>query len=356
MQVVGALAAAVVCHEAGHFFCARSVGLPSLEFSLGFGPQVLSLGRDAGGTEFSLRALPIGGYVRFNDAKTIRLEDGTMVNEFEALPPLARIWVLAGGVLANMVTAWSTLVASISTIGISRRDPLPGIKVEALSEEAAARTGLHVNDVLLRIGSRDLNAPNQSVQQTVDYIRQLPAQKTVEVLVDRGGQQVTLNVQTITDPNTGLQRLGATIQANYSKVMVKVGSVMEAAGAATDTVERLISDDWQALQGLFNGGGGAEFVGPVGMVQNGQQLASSEGLIGLVLFFVGVNLNLAVINALPIPSLDGGRAFFVLVEQVTRKRLEESRKQDVEYLFILLVLAGVLSLTAKDITKLFVDK
>eukprot|EP00913_Durusdinium_trenchii_P019892 g18699.t1 len=122
---------------------------------------------------------------------------------------------------------------------------------------------------------------------------------------------------------------------------------------AEDVFTRLLDEQFRALQGILTGVGSAEILGPVGIVQQGEELVASEGLIGVFIFFVTINLNLAFINALPLPALDGGKAFFVLVEQVLGRRVDERKKQDIELAFVLLVLLGLASLTVKDVSRLF---
>jgi len=353
LTVLATLAAAIVCHEAGHFLCARSVGLRAQEFALGFGPEVVNFGEDAGGTSFVLRAFPVGGYVRFDEAKTVKLKDGEFVNEFEAMPAPARLWVLAGGVMANMVAAYTSLTAAAITVGVPKKEPLPGIRVESVGEEAFARTGLEEDDVLLRVGSMDLNTTAADVRETVDFIRGLPAQSPVQLLVERGSEQLRLDAMPLTDPETGMQRLGVMINSNTQETLVKAASLPEAGGIAGEFVSRLLGEQVKALQNLVSGSGPGEVVGPVGIVRQGEELASAEGLIGLGIFFVTVNLNLALVNALPVPALDGGKAAFVLLEQVIGTRVDERKKEDLELTFVFIVIVALLSLTAKDIAKIF---
>eukprot|EP00929_Paragymnodinium_shiwhaense_P109476 TRINITY_DN75919_c0_g1_i1.p1 TRINITY_DN75919_c0_g1~~TRINITY_DN75919_c0_g1_i1.p1 ORF type:complete len:506 (-),score=97.32 TRINITY_DN75919_c0_g1_i1:39-1556(-) len=359
VSVVGTLALALVCHESGHYFCAKSVKLPSEEFGLGFGPELVNFGTDSAGTTFLIRSIPIGGYVKFNDKKTVAVGDGevaTMVTEFDALPPPARLWVLSGGVLANLASAWAVLFTAGMTSGFPRSEPKPGILVSEVKGEAIARTGLQQGDVLMRIGDLDLSEPGQRVGPTVDFIHKLAPKVPVELIVQRASEQVKLDVLPLSDPN-GQQRLGVLINSNVEKLLAKTTDPAEAAAVALQTMQQMLGDQLAGLSsvvGSIGGGssGGGEVVGPVGMVQQGEQLAASEGLLGLAIFFVSINLNLALLNALPVPSLDGGRAVFVVLEALQGKRLDEQKRVDIESAFILLVLIFIAGLTFKDVSKL----
>lgn len=355
LAVVLAVALAVLCHESGHFLCARTVSLRSEEFSLGFGPQLVSLGRDASGTEFSLRLLPIGGYVRFGEEKSEQLSDGTMVTEFDAKATPERLLVLSGGILGNLATAWLSLSATSLTLGVPHNLPLPGVKVVGdVSAEALQRTGLNQGDILLRIGGLDVNAPSQDINSVVDFIHQLPAKTPVELLVRRAEKELPLSAFTIEDPTTGMQRLGIQIVANSERVLDKASDLASAAGIASRLMTELLQEQLKVLQGLFAGGQGrGEVLGPVGIITRGEQLTGEDGLAGLVLFFVSMNLNLAMINALPVPALDGGKALVVVLEQAFGIRLNEEQKNLVDSLSATLILALLFGLTFNDVSNIF---
>mmetsp|Transcript_136705 Transcript_136705/g.380968 ORF Transcript_136705/g.380968 Transcript_136705/m.380968 type:complete len:603 (-) Transcript_136705:128-1936(-) len=434
------LSMAIFCHESGHFLCARSVDLPAAEFSLGFGPELLTSdsastseapedvvefkdaendtvrlerltndlrvlvngediwrgvptfdqstgSMDCGGqgsckvphesrdivgemlqsaasaqadasrnpkdTIFALRLLPIGGYVQFDERKTVKLADGSMVNQLEALPVLAQLWVYAGGVLANISVAFTTLCIAALTSGVPRSEPRPGIRVASLGEDDVLRTGLNAKDIMLRIGDLDLHAPGQSVPATIDFIHSLPAGQPVRVLVERAGKEFPLDIVPITDAKSGLQRLGVSITTNTERVLGKSHDFLEAAGIAAGTIQQQLGEQLAALKSVLSfSGGSGEVVGPVGIIKQGSDLTEAEGLIGLLMFFVTVNLNLALINALPVPALDGGKIAFAIAGTILGKPVSEERKQQVESVFIVLVLAGLASLTLKDIVKI----
>jgi len=303
-------------------------------------------------TEFTLRALPIGGYVRFSEDKRVQLEDGTMVTKFDSLPAPAQLWVLAGGVLANMVVAWTSVAVAAVTTGVPETMPLPGIRVEDVSEEAFRRTGLVANDVVLRVGGLDLSAPGQSTKSFVSFIQALPSQEAVSVTLQRAGRELSLDVLPVVDPQTGLQKLGVMVNTNSEQLTTRAGDLVEAAGVASGVVQRMLGEQLTALQGLFVGASG-ELIGPVGIMKQGADMTETQGLIGLIVFFISVNLNLALLNALPVPALDGGKAAFVIAGEASGRPVDQKTKEDIETFFVLAVALGLASLTVKDVTKVF---
>ena len=104
------------------------------------------------------------------------------------------------------------------------------------------------------------------------------------MLVLRGGSELRLQGATVTDTN-GLQRLGVMIDANSEKLLAKAASLDEASRVATEVFVRLVSEQVKALQGIVTGVGSAEILGPVGIVQQGEEMVQSEGLLGIFLFF-----------------------------------------------------------------------
>lgn len=305
-------------------------------------------------TIFSLRVLPIGGFVRFDERKTVKLQDGTMITALDSMSVSAQLWVYAGGVVTNMVVAFATLSAAALTTGVPDKKALPGILVSRLGEDDVLRTGLRSKDVLLQIGDLDLHASGQSVGATVDFIHRLPAKQPVSVLVDRAGQEFRLDIVPLSDISTGFQRLGVQILTNTERVFLKSTDVFEAAGIAVANIQQQLGEQITVLKSVLSASSASgELVGPVGIIQQGSQLADAEGLIGLATFFVTVNLNLALLNVLPIPGLDGGKIAFAIAGKVLGKPLDEEAKQNVEGVFIALVLLLLAGLTLKDVTKLF---
>jgi len=275
-----------------------------------------------------------------------------MVTKFESLPAAAQLWVLAGGVLANMVVAWTSVAVASVTTGVPETKPLPGIRVEDVSEEAFRRTGLVANDVVLRVGELDLSAPGQTTKGFVSFIQTLPSQEAVSVTLQRAGRELSLDVLPTVDPQTGLQKLGVMVNTNSEQLTRRAGDLLEAAGLASGFVQRMLGEQLAALQGLFAGAPG-ELIGPVGIMKQGADMTETQGLIGLVVFFISVNLNLALLNALPVPALDGGKAAFVIAGEASGRPLDQKTKDNIETFFVLAVALGLASLTVKDVAKVF---
>lgn len=172
--------------------------------------------------------------------------------------------------------------------------------------------------------------------------------------MDRAGQELRLDIVPLSDVSTGFQRLGVQIVTNAERIFLKTNDVLEAASIATANIQQQLGEQISVLKSILSASSAAgEIVGPVGIIQQGSQLTDAEGLIGLATFFVTVNLNLALLNVLPIPGLDGGKIAFAVAGKVLGKPLDEETKQNVESVFISLVLLLLAGLTLKDVTKLF---
>eukprot|EP00929_Paragymnodinium_shiwhaense_P042634 TRINITY_DN22032_c0_g1_i2.p1 TRINITY_DN22032_c0_g1~~TRINITY_DN22032_c0_g1_i2.p1 ORF type:complete len:419 (-),score=53.75 TRINITY_DN22032_c0_g1_i2:113-1369(-) len=374
LLIIGALAVSIIVHEAGHLVCAWSVGLPAKEFSIGFGPSLVSwpaaaapadkaqaimeveLESDAGGsvdawtreTRYVVRSFPFGGYVRFDDKKTETLEDGSKVTKLDSLPPVARLWVLSGGPMANFTTAFLILAATtMSQPGMPRGREVPGIYVEGVPQ-GSSDMPLRVGDVLVKVGDTKLGKSEEAVEFLQTFFADLTSSDSVNCVVLRDGQPMDMALRLVKDPVTdGIRLGGADFAANVERTWLHADGPAEAALIAGDYVWQILSQQASSLAGLASGA--VDFAGPLGAIAEGQQMAQVDGVLGVIIFFVIANMNLGFVNALPVPALDGGKAIFVLLEQVRGKRLDEDLRLNIELTFAVAFFFVLLSLTAKDL-------
>ena len=150
-QALGVLAAIVAVHEAGHFSCARSFGVKISQFSIGFGPALFSRTAEDG-VEYSLRAIPLGGYVAFPDDDPESDTDPDDPDLLKNRPLLQRAAVISAGVAANLVAAAAVLLTQATTVGVAELDLLPGVAIpRVLAGGAAEGAGIKPGDIIAAI-------------------------------------------------------------------------------------------------------------------------------------------------------------------------------------------------------------
>ena len=354
MNVLAALLALgllVVIHEAGHFLAAVGQGIRVNGFSVGFGPALLK--RDYKGVTYALRLLPLGGFVSFpddDDDSTIPKDDPDLLRN---RPIPQRILVISAGVLANLLLAWVVLVGQSAMVGIPAA-PEPGVMVISVQPgEPAAQAGLRAGDRILGINGERLGRGQDSVRDLVDRIQAEPGQP-LRVLSRSGqgnGDERELAL-TPADRN-GQGRIGAQLQANISGALAPAGTPLAAIRYGSAQVAGLVKNTVVGYGGLItNFGQTAQQVsGPVKIVEMGAQL-SSQGGGGLVLFTALISINLAVLNALPLPLLDGGQLVMLLLEGVRGRPLPERFQLAVMQSGLLLLLGLSVVLIVRDTTQL----
>ncbi|MQM04885.1 hypothetical protein Taro_037690 [Colocasia esculenta] len=311
LEAAGVLAAIIVVHESGHFLAAYLQRIRVSKFSIGFGPALAKF--TAGGVEYSLRAIPLGGFVGFPDDdpdSDIPPDDADLLRN---RPILDRVVVISAGVVANAIFAYAIIFTQVLSVGLPVQEPLAGVRVpEVRAGSAAARAGLLPGDVIL--GVDGLQSP--SVSELVDLIKLSP-NKNVAFKVERGETDPVL-VNVVPDESSdGTGRIGVQLSPNFRVFKLKARNLAEATRFTGKEFWALTSTVLDGLKQTFlNFSQTAEKVsGPVAIIAVGAEVARSSS-DGLFQFAAVLNLNLAVINLLPLPALDGGSLALLLVEAI----------------------------------------
>jgi membrane-associated protease RseP (regulator of RpoE activity) len=315
------LAGLIVVHEAGHFFAATWQGIRVNGFSIGFGPVLLQ--RRRRGVLFALRALPLGGYVSFPDDdenSPIPADDPDLLRN---RPLHQRALVIAAGVIANMLLAYAVLVAQGVVVGIPAGfSSLPGVLVTGVQPgQPAAVAGLLPGDRIVKVEGEPLAGGNDAVMGLVERIKAAPGH-TLRLETERGSRRLTLPL-TPTDLG-GVGRIGAQLQPNGTEAFrAPRGPLEPFRRAAHDvlTLTRRTVDGFGTLLTHF-GETAPQVSGPVKIVEMGASLARQGGG-SLFLFTALISINLAVLNALPLPLLDGGQFALLLLEGLRGRPLPE---------------------------------
>ncbi len=301
-------------HELGHFLAAILQGIYVDGFSIGFGPSILQ--KKYKGITYSFRAFPLGGFVSFPDDELNNI-DPKDPNLLKNRPIFQRVIVISAGVFANLFLAYSILIINISTVGIPY-DPEPGILVLAIQpEKAAYNAGLQPGDKILKIKDTELGVGDFAVSSLVEKI-QNSSGKQISLEIEREGyyKNLTLTPQNIDGKGT----IGAQLQPNIRKETKKTKNISELIKYTNNEFSSLLIKTIQGYKGLITNFSSTaqQLSGPVKIVEIGAQL-SEQGGAGILLFAALISINLAVLNSLPLPLLDGGQLLFTLVEGLRGK-------------------------------------
>lgn len=353
------LLALVVIHEFAHFATAKMFGILVHEFGVGFPPKIW--GKQIGETEYTVNWLPIGGFVRLEGE-----EDPSHPRALASRPAWQRLIVITSGALAN-------LALPVILFGIALMIPhdvqASRAMISTVVEGApAAEAGLLEGDIIFAIDGRD----TRNVPEASRYVR-LGQGRDVEFTVRRDGEFITIPVHARWAPPAGQGPTGITIApAQPGEV---VGFVDDApiyrpftdseALAPWEAFPQGLRQTWDTLIlarneiiGWFKGSAGPQFAGPVGIAQTTGEVARSQddatGAISPLLELAALlSINLGVLNLLPLPMLDGGRAAFILVEIARRgRRIAPEKEAMVHFVGFVAFIALALVITFIDISRI----
>lgn len=343
------LAVLVLVHEVGHFVAARLFGIDVEEFGIGFPPRAFGIRK--GRTLYSLNWIPLGGFVK------IKGEDdpsATGPGSFSHRPHYVRAIVICAGVFMNLVLA-STLFAIGFGIGVPQpldglpsgariRDPRVQV-IEVIKDSPAARSGFATGDTLLAIDGRTLSRIDD-IQAYVDA-----APGPIEVTLRRGKETFSKQLSPALDPESGKKRMGVALVESAIVSFPWYSAIWHGIAATGFYVKEIILSFADLIKGLFVGQKpGTELSGPVGIaVLTGQ--AARLGFIYLLQFAALLSVNLAVINILPIPALDGGRLLFIIIEKLRGRSVRPIVEAIIHRVAFFLLLGLVLIVTLHDIAR-----
>ncbi|OWM79818.1 membrane metalloprotease ARASP, chloroplastic [Punica granatum] len=313
LQAAGVLTAIIVVHESGHFLAAYLQGIHVSKFAIGFGPVLAKF--NANNVEYSVRAFPLGGFVGFpdNDPESdIPVDDENLLKN---RPILDRVLVVSAGVIANIVFAYIIIFVQVVSVGLPVQEAFPGVLVpEVRAFSAASRDGLLPGDIILSVNGAEL--PKQgpaAVSELVDAIKRSP-RRNVVLRVGRRDQNFEVGV-TPDENFDGTGKIGVQLSPNVKITKVIPKNLLEAWNFAGREFWALTYNVLDSLRQTFvNFSQSASKVsGPVAIIAVGAEVARSN-IDGLYQFAAILNLNLAVINLLPLPALDGGTLALILIE------------------------------------------
>ncbi len=332
----------VLVHEFGHFFFSKLFGIYVYEFAIGMGPKIFS--KKKGETEYSIRAIPIGGFCSLagEDNEADDQENIPKDRRLNAKPAWQRFLVMFFGAGNNFILALLFLFIIGLGWGAVSND---AIVSELVKDGPAEKAGIEVGDKILKINGNKV----KSNDDVAIYIQIESKDKPITFTVDRDGSKKDIKVKPVKEEVEGntIYRVGIMSSgkvehgflASIKYSFTKMGSLFR---------QMIIT-----LKGLFTGGLSVkQLSGPVGIynVIGTQREAGIQNILYLIAL---LSVNVGFINLLPLPAFDGGRILFLIIEKIKGSPVSPELENKIHTIGFILLLVLMLYITFNDIIKLF---
>ena len=326
-------------HELGHFTFAKLFKVKVNEFALGMGPAIFK--KKKGETTYALRLLPIGGYVSM-EGEDSESEDK---NAFNRKKVWQKLIIVAAGAIMNLI-----LGVAIVAICLSMDDLVGTTQILSFQENAISQqTGLQAGDKLLEIDGHKVFS-----DMDINFLMTRSDDGVFDMTVRRDGKRVELEGVTFQT-----QKQDGYTLITYDFVILgketTIFNVLTTAVKQTASIARLV---WLSLFDLVTGRFGlADLSGPVGTVNiladvTSSAVESRANLISALTLMAFVSINIGVFNLLPVPALDGGRLFFLVIEGIRRKPIKPKYEGYIHGAGLVLLLLLMVAVTFNDIVNL----
>ena len=347
------LTVVISLHELGHLIAAKIFGVYCQEYSIGMGPKLWSYkGKE---TEYSIRAIPIGGFVAMAGDDSSSLEtpvDETNIPKERTLKGIAiwkRIIIMLAGVTMNMLLA----IFIYSMIILSTGAYVTGTKpvVDSVVENSPAeKIGLKEGDIVTNIGFENgLSLRPETYAELVSFLSAYDGNGPWTMEVERDSKKLTFSFEPEYREDEGRYVMGVVFSQKAIEVVeVNIFNCFYYGFQYTVFILKMIIS---SLGTLLRGKNLNTLSGPVGIYNTVAQ-TSALGFEYYVSLIAMISVNLALINVLPLPVLDGGRVLLLLIELVTRKPIDKNTEELIMKISVAMLLALMLLVTYNDISRL----
>lgn len=322
------LGVVIIIHELGHFLSAKLFKIPVSEFSIGMGAEVYTYEGDK--TTYSLRAIPVGGYVNI---KGMEIGDETQ-GGFNKRSPLVRFIVLFAGVFMNFILSYFIIFGMIYSGGelILNTKPVVG---KILPSQNSGDSLLKAGDLIVQIENKNIKEW-KDIRETIENLK-LDKSKTLDILIEREGKREEVSVPIRKDEKSKKYYIGIIPEYEVKKYsFLKV--ITKSFDEFINIFENILSGFSKMIKGEVKRG---EVSGPIGII-NIVGEASEQGIRTLFWLVAVLSINIGIFNLLPFPALDGGRIIFVILEmfgiKVNKKIEERIHRAGIFLIFILIIL------------------
>ena len=322
----------IFVHELGHFGVAKAVGIRVNEFSLGMGPQLFHFQK--GETVYSLRAFPIGGYVKMEGED----EESSDERVFNNKPAWAKAGVVVAGSFMNLVT--TIVIMSAIFLVIGNPNLLTNTIYQTTPGYPAETAGLLAGDTIVEIDGQPVSTWDDVTSRIWNT-----SKDEVALVVQREGERLSFTSKVL--ENDGKKLIG--ISPAYEKQPEK--ALLLGVQSTADMTKQML----EYLSTLFQGKGSMkDLTGPVGIVYIVEDSAK-QGLLYVANLTALISLNLAIVNLLPLPALDGGRLIFLGIRLVTGRIVTDELEGRIHMIGMVLLLGLMLYITFQDIGRFVIQ-
>ncbi len=335
-------------HELGHFLVARLCGVGVEKFSLGFGPRIL--GKTVGITDYRISAIPLGGYVKMvGDEPDAEIDPEMIPLSFTHKNVYKKILIVAAGPIFNLLLAILIFFAIFIISGTYILKPTIG---EVKENTPAFSAGLKKGDMIVAINGQSIG----SWDEMAGIITQGKG-NPLSITINRGDRMIDMEITpglTIAKNIFGedIERFVIGISAAgdvYSKELSVVESAKESIGQTYNITKLTVISIVKLIQGTVS----AKTLGGPIMIAEMAGKQAKEGAANFVFFIALLSINLAVLNFLPIPVLDGGHLFFFFIEVVIRKPVNTKIREIAQQAGIFILILLMIYVFYNDITRIF---
>lgn len=348
------LSVLVVAHEFGHFIVAKKSGIWVQEFAIGMGPKICS--RRKGDTEYSLRALPLGGFCRMEG----EAEEGIAPSPTSFLSKSigVRLAVMAAGPFMNFILAF-IMIFGLTCTSFTATPEIRGV----LPDSAAAEIGLEAGDVIKKIDGKTIH-----IYDELQYILQQNRGEAIILdIIGNDGQHYRYELRPKLDEETGRYLIGFSPQI-YSGLFTGEAegyqkmSVGETARYSYFAMINYVKMTAEGLLRVFTFTADSdEYGGPIAIMkmvgdsyEAGLEYSLKAALQNVVYIGAVLSANLGVLNLFPIPALDGGRILFLLIEAIRRKPMDVETEAKLQFLGFMFLMGLMVFVILGDISKFII--
>ncbi|MBD1147917.1 site-2 protease family protein [Pelagibacterales bacterium SAG-MED31] len=300
----------VFIHEFGHYLFARIFKAEVTDFSIGFGKPIFQF-KDKNNTIWKICPIPLGGYVKIKGLDSVfQKNSNDEPGSFQSLQLYQKIFILLAGSVFNILSAWIALFSIFFFFGIASFLPIIG---KVIDDSAAKENDLRVNDVIISVN-------NLQIDEFSDIPKALGSDKSISLLVERGGQIIEKNFDL--KFNDEINRYVIGISTNNEPIIDKYNlnkSIQNSLifiptyyAASINFLKKSYQDNTL----------GDQLAGPVGIVKMADQMMLDK-IRGVIFLFIVISLFVGVFNLLPIPLLDGGHIVYFVISKIFSNSLPE---------------------------------